>query len=1390
MLINYLIFCFNSPVAETEDKSDASINTFDKERAPLNVRTEEEETIRITLPRKKQKTTSYRQVDFFTTKDLPLSPKSTKKYVGSLKIQLNSKVAKEADCTVTQVNSKQTHSFKSLETSNKVKVQAEHEKGTLSRMEVQASEVDLSKIKKNAPTENDIKQKTDINQGTSDLALPLPNISTELQQKEMEVKEISLVSVQQFETTRSEVKKDIPAKSTKEQEPSLNAAVSEPVQQNTPKMQSQDTEVKETVLPQKVKTSQVTVSNIENIPVEIVSEKKLTPVPETGGFSQPVQKNPLALQDRDSEIKDLTLLQTVELSNSTVYKTKEDSHGSDANETKKCSSAAAERFSQPEEQRMLTVQTVDHEVKETISAHRVELSKSLVAEVKSEAPTIDASEQKPSLDVTANELIPPLLSSTPKLQHKEMEVRNAMKEKFSSTHFAPGASSSKEQRIHLREKSSFAWPEQSEIESQLWKAEVKEAIVFQNPQTSEATGFEIKDVFTKECVGQSIILGSPEADFPSSEEQIQLKSQGEENVNVSSNETSNLDSSSDMESFTESIRKYGSPISLPQKKQRIPKLSLMPPFAMPPIQEDFIPPKEKKIFDPTSFKFGLGKTGSQKGKGPSSVLKKQQGEAKAKLKKRASAEQSVVYKSLTINKSPNLRLHRPKDVEHNLCGDLHSKKFPLEIDQTVADASKSSTGAQIKDIKFTPSLKLYGVIVTQFILQLIIYNQPNFRGETIEIFNDVKDATSWNLPSAFSIRTVRGCWFLYQKPDFEGAKILLEEGAVELANIWGEEIAEDNNEEGPTVIPTVIGSIRRAVKDWSLTELDLFTEFNGMGDRTTFYDEIEKISTFGIPLSTLSMQVHSGIWLVFEEPLYHGNSYMVEPGQYACPEAWGGVEPFIASLKPVKMGGLKVENPNAGKIIVYEKPFFEGKQMELETDVFCFIGEAERDKESTLCQTYHFETVGSIKVLGGLWVGYEKSGFEGHQYLLEEGEYREWNEWGGYDEQLRSLQFIEVEASSPVMILFTETNFGEKGANIEVLGPILNLRDTEYGLKTQSINVLSGVWVAYEEADFTGAQYILGKGLYSSYQDWGAKDFRISSLQPVLVVSLNFTIVFFSETEFQGTTHVFEKDTVQFMDEFSPKSCKVLSGNWVVYDGEDFTGKQYVLEEGMYPNLITMGCATDTHIKSSKTVGFNFTQSNIELFERTDFKGKKIELHSEALNLALFGYNTHIFSVQVNGGTWIAYEFSNYRGCQILLQPGDIPNWHEFTGWHRIGSVRPLIQKLVYFRIRNRSTGALMTFTGELNDLKLVRVQALEPTGLDDQIWSYQDGVIKNKLAEDCCLDVVGSLITTGSRLGVSVLQNKDVHLWRFLPNGTIFSDQTTIWESPVQCNQALLWAN
>lgn len=42
------------------------------------------------------------------------------------------------------------------------------------------------------------------------------------------------------------------------------------------------------------------------------------------------------------------------------------------------------------------------------------------------------------------------------------------------------------------------------------------------------------------------------------------------------------------------------------------------------------------------------------------------------------------------------------------------------------------------------------------------------------------------------------------------------------------------------------------------------------------------------------------------------------------------------------------------------------------------------------------------------WVGYEKEGYRGNQYLLEEGEYQDWRVWGGCDSELRSVRVIKA----------------------------------------------------------------------------------------------------------------------------------------------------------------------------------------------------------------------------------------------------------------------------------------------------------------------------------------------------------------------------------------------
>lgn len=52
-------------------------------------------------------------------------------------------------------------------------------------------------------------------------------------------------------------------------------------------------------------------------------------------------------------------------------------------------------------------------------------------------------------------------------------------------------------------------------------------------------------------------------------------------------------------------------------------------------------------------------------------------------------------------------------------------------------------------------------------------------------------------------------WMLYEKPDFEGRTIALEEGGIELNNVWAENDADTEPQEGSSML---IGSIRLAVR--------------------------------------------------------------------------------------------------------------------------------------------------------------------------------------------------------------------------------------------------------------------------------------------------------------------------------------------------------------------------------------------------------------------------------------------------------------------------------------------------------------------------------------------------------------------------------------------------
>ncbi|XP_069345338.1 beta/gamma crystallin domain-containing protein 1 [Eulemur rufifrons] len=659
--------------------------------------------------------------------------------------------------------------------------------------------------------------------------------------------------------------------------------------------------------------------------------------------------------------------------------------------------------------------------------------------------------------------------------------------------------------------------------------------------------------------------------------------------------------------------------------------------------------------------------------------------------------------------------------------------------------------------------------------KVVIYSEPDVSEKCIEVFSDVQDCSSWNLSPVILIKVVRGCWILYEKPNFEGHSIPLEEGELELSDLWGIEEILEKNWEGESDKPVVIGSIRLMVQDYRISHIDLYTEPEGLGLLNSYFDDTEEMQGFGIMQKTCSIKVHQGTWLIYEEPGFQGIPFILEPGEYPDLSFWDTEAAYIGSMRPLKMGGRKVEFPTDPKVVIYEKPFFEGKCMELEADMCSFSAEGGETEDTTGDDRLPFTSVGSMKVLRGIWVAYEKPGFTGHQYLLEEGEYRDWKDWGGYNRELQSLRPILGDFSNAHMIMYSEKNFGSKGSSIDVLGIVANLKETGYGVKTQSINVLSGVWVAYENPDFTGEQYILDKGFYTTFEDWGGKNCKISSVQPICLDSFTGPrrrnqIHLFSEPQFQGHSQCFEETTGQIDESFSTKSCRVSGGSWVAYDGENFSGNQYVLEEGHYPCLSAMGCPPGATFKSLRFIDVEFSEPTIILFEREDFKGKKVELNAETVNLRSLGFNTQIRSLQVIGGIWVTYEYGNYRGRQFLLSPAEVPNWYEFSGCRQIGSLRPFAQKRICFRLRNKATGLFMSTNGNLEDLKLLRIQVMEDVGADDQIWIYQEGCIKCRIAEDCCLTIVGSLVTSGSKLGLALDQNADSQFWSMKSDGRIYS--------------------
>ncbi|XP_075687344.1 gamma-crystallin-3-like [Rhinoderma darwinii] len=169
-----------------------------------------------------------------------------------------------------------------------------------------------------------------------------------------------------------------------------------------------------------------------------------------------------------------------------------------------------------------------------------------------------------------------------------------------------------------------------------------------------------------------------------------------------------------------------------------------------------------------------------------------------------------------------------------------------------------------------------------------------------------------------------------------------------------------------------------------------------------------------------------------------------------------------------------------GKIIFYEDNNFQGCSYEGRSD-------------STDLSSY-FSRCNSIRVESGKWILYEQPNYKGYQYYLSKGEYSDFQQWLGFNDNVKSCH-LTTQTVRVSMRIYQREDF--KGLMMEFTEDCPNVFEQFHYRDINSCNILDGQWVFYEEPNFRGRQYYLKPGEYRRYSDWGASNSRVGSFRKV-----------------------------------------------------------------------------------------------------------------------------------------------------------------------------------------------------------------------------------------------------------------------------------------------------
>ncbi|NXK07143.1 CRGB protein, partial [Herpetotheres cachinnans] len=129
-------------------------------------------------------------------------------------------------------------------------------------------------------------------------------------------------------------------------------------------------------------------------------------------------------------------------------------------------------------------------------------------------------------------------------------------------------------------------------------------------------------------------------------------------------------------------------------------------------------------------------------------------------------------------------------------------------------------------------------------------------------------------------------------------------------------------------------------------------------------------------------------------------------------------------------------------------------------------------------------------------------------------------------------------------------------------------------------------------------------------------------------------------------------------------SIQVEKGSWMIYENPNYSGHQYFLKSGDYPNFQKQVSLCNS-IRSCHVILQNSVSHKIQLYEKEELQGQMLELTYDCPSVSGYIHLPEICSLNVLGGSWILYEMLKFRGQLYLLKPRE---YRRFLDWGAVNA--------------------------------------------------------------------------------------------------------------------------